>query len=127
VPSYFYECQRCAKVFTVARKLDEYDQPATHEDCGNSTTKRVMFDPFSVVKNGGDRRPSARQSQRIESTDPRPLTARMLNCKAIDCDTGIKISGSARIEMDGTELRGNRVSIDMSEQSELRARRTVIE
>ena len=51
----------------------------------------------------------------------------MINCKAIDCGTGMKLSGNVRVEMDGTELRGNRVGIDMTEDVELRARRTIIE
>jgi hypothetical protein len=51
----------------------------------------------------------------------------MFNCKAIDCGTGMKLSGDVRVEMDGTELRGNRVGIDMAEEVELRARWTNIE
>jgi hypothetical protein len=55
------------------------------------------------------------------------MTARLVNCEAIDCGTGIKLSGGARVDMTGAMLRGNRVSIDMDGDSELRARRTIIE
>jgi putative FmdB family regulatory protein len=127
VPSYFYECQKCAKVFTEVRKIDEYDQPATHPDCGTSTSKRVIIGPFSFIKGSNRQEPSTRQAQSGESTHARRGTVRMFNCKAIDCGTGMKLSGDVRVEMDGTELRGNRVGIDMAEEVELRARWTNIE
>lgn len=126
MPSYFYECRKCTKVFTEVRKIDERDRPATHPDCGTSTNKRVILGPFSFIKESRTERPKP-QPQNIESTHMRRGSVQMINCKAIDCGTGMKLSGNVRVEMDGTELRGNRVGIDMTEDVELRARRTIIE
>jgi putative FmdB family regulatory protein len=129
VPSYFYECQRCAKVFTEVRKLDEYDEPAIHSECGSMTTKRVILGPFFVRggegANSAPSLPSRRNSSPADGSGPWNVT--MTNCKAIDCGTGIGLAGNIRVRAYNTELRGNQVSIDLSDNAQLNATNTVIE
>ena len=128
MPSYFYECRKCCKVFTVKKKMEECEQPAICPDCGKSTAKRVVLGPFFVRRNASAKAaPPLGDGTSRAAANQRPWTARMVNCEAINCDTGIKISGDARIQSHGLKLRGNRISIDIDGNGELHGFNTDIE
>jgi putative FmdB family regulatory protein len=127
MPSYFYGCRKCCKVFTVTRKMEECEQPAICPDCGKSTTKRVILGPFFVRRNASPKPSPLLGDGTSKAADQRPWTARMVNCEASDCETGIKISGDARIQSHGLKLRGNRTSIDIDGNGELHGFNTDIE
>lgn len=128
MPSYFYECRKCCKVFTLVRKLEECEQAASCPDCSGTTTKQLTWGPFFAPKRDARRTNDAFGDSRNELTSGKGLwTARMIDCEVINCDTGIKISGAARIQAQGLELLGNRISIDIGEDGELHDLDTEIE
>lgn len=49
------------------------------------------------------------------------------NVRIINCDTGIKLSGTIRVLAENLELSGNRISIDIGDDAELNDYNTIIE
>lgn len=128
MPSYFYECRRCCRVFTLARRLAEYEEPASCPDCGETTTKRVIFGPFFARKGDARRTNDSSEGSPNKPTSGKgPWTAQIVNCVVDNCDTGIKVSGNSRVFSDGLKLRRNRIGIDVDGNGEFRHTNTDIE
>jgi putative FmdB family regulatory protein len=119
VPSYFYDCRECCKVFTVKKPIAEIDQPGICPVCGVAAIKRVIMGPFFARKSGRIPRPSGSPTSNDTATPTgMPPTVTMVNCVANHCKGGVHVGGNARVVSYGLKLNGTQIGVEVDGDGE---------
>ena len=130
MPGYIYACRPCNNIFTQVRPVEDRDEPAVCQNCNTATTRRLFREPVKIQARQQavfPPRASRLKPTSREMAPDRVSHPQLKNVRIINCDTGIKLSGTIRVLAEDLELSGNRISIDIGDDAELNDYNTIIE